>query len=86
MHDGLQPGLKCVAIEIKGQKPFPYIASSYSELPLLSRSILKSPVKYTLDKGSLWSNELSSEENNLTSPVGGLYTTPISIGLSTLLM
>ena len=32
MHEGLQPGLKCVAIDIRGTKPLPYIISSKSEI------------------------------------------------------
>ena len=43
IQDGLQPGLKCVAIEISGANPLPYIISSNSTAVFLSKSILKSP-------------------------------------------
>ena len=52
IQDGLQPGLKCVAIEIRGANSLPYITSSNSTAVFLSKSILKSQKKYTLVRGS----------------------------------
>ena len=82
IQDGLQPGLKCVAIEISGA----YIISSNSTAVFLSKSILKSPERYTLVRGSFWSIELSSEKNKVVSPLGGLYNKPTVIGFSALLI
>ena len=45
MQDGLQPGLKCVAMDIKGENPFPNIISSKAAAVCLWRSMLKSPVR-----------------------------------------
>ena len=73
IQDGFQPGLKCVAIEISGANPLPYIISSNSTAVFLSKSILKSPERYTLVRGSFWSIKLSSEKNKVVSPLGGLY-------------
>ena len=72
IQDGLQPGLKCVAIEIIRANPLPYIISSNSTAVFLSKSILKSPERYTLVGGSFWSIKLSSEKNKVISPLEGL--------------
>ena len=86
IQDGLQPGLKCVTIEISGANPLPYIISSNSTAVFLSKSILKSPERYTLVRGSFWSIKLSLEKNKVVSPLGGLYNTPTIIGFSALLI
>ena len=44
MQDGLQPGLKCVAMDMVGANPFPNISSKAATV-CLWRSMLKFPVR-----------------------------------------
>ena len=75
MQVPLQFGLVWVTFDISGNNPYDVISSSNffeSSVARVSRSKLKSPIKYRLCFGNFLSVSVNSIKNCLSSTLGGL--------------